>query len=309
LPVNRPTAFDAYLAVDWSANSTPKTGTDSIWIAWGKWDQGDLFVGELANPSTRGEASALVGGLLKELVAGGARVLAGFDFAYGYPRGLSKALSLDDRSPGWLAVWNELGRLIEDRPDNANNRFEVASTLNGLLGPPGPFWACPAPAETPALLARKSEYPHQTPSGLALAEYRAVDRHLRGTGRLVHSPWKLFTAGSVGSQTLLGIHHLVRLVRGASLRERSWVWPFETGFRLPDEAVRPGVVHVEIWPGLFELDLTRHHTKDAAQVLSVVHEFVRRDAVGSLASLFGPAAVPPACLSACQNEEGWIFGA
>lgn len=97
--MDRPTAFDAYLAIDWSANSTPKTGADSIWIAWGKWHQGDLVVGELANPSTRGKATALVVDLLRELVAGGARVLAGFDFAYGYPRGLAKALSLGDASP------------------------------------------------------------------------------------------------------------------------------------------------------------------------------------------------------------------
>ena len=26
--------FDNYIAVDWSANSSPKSGADSIWIAW-----------------------------------------------------------------------------------------------------------------------------------------------------------------------------------------------------------------------------------------------------------------------------------
>jgi hypothetical protein len=126
---------------------------------------------------------------------------------------------------------------------------------------------------------------------------------------MVQSPWKLFTAGSVGSQALLGIPHLSHVVHNASLRERSWVWPFETGFRLPEDASRPGVVHVEIWPGLFEVDVARHQTKDAAQVLSVVAEFADLDARGSLAPLFAPAAVPPAHVSVCQNEEGWIFGA
>src|SRR5205823_2462774 len=109
------------------------------------------------------------------------------------------------RVPHGVRCRNELEKLIEDQADNSNNRFEVASTLNGRLGPPGPFWACPSRAETPALLARKSEYPHQTPTGIELAEYRVVDQHLRDTGRLVQSPWKLFTAGSVGSQALLGI--------------------------------------------------------------------------------------------------------
>ena len=304
-----PSEFDAYVAVDWSANSKPKTGPDSIWLAWGKWYEGDFVIGELLNPSTREEATRLAVDLLRELVAAGARVLAGFDFAYGYPSGLAKALSLGDGSPAWLAVWNELGRLVEDGADNANNRFDVAGTLNGRLGAPGPFWACPPSAERPALLARKQAYPHQTPTGIALDEYRVVDQHLRDTGRLVQSPWKLFTAGSVGSQALLGIPHLTRLVRDAALRERSWVWPFETGFRLPSEASGPGVVHVEIWPGLFDVDMTRHRTKDAAQVLSVVETFANRDSRASLVPLFTPAAVPPAHVSVCQDEEGWIFGA
>ena len=235
-------------------------------------------------------------------------MLAGFDFAYGYPSGFANALSLGRAGAGWLAVWNELERLITDRSDNSNDRFQMASALNGRLGHPGPFWGCPSGAATSALLATKSVYPHQTSNGVALAEYRVVDRYLRDTGRLVHSPWKLFTAGSVGSQALLGIPHLARLVRDASLRQRSWVWPFETGFRLPEETSRPGVVHVEIWPGLFEVDLTQHPTKDAAQMLSVVKEFADRDVRGSLAPLFTPQALPQAQVSVCQNEEGWIFG-
>ena len=303
------TVFDAYVAVDWSANSTPKTGVDSIWVAWGRWDRGHFELGELANPGTRRAASALVADLLRQLVSGGSRVLAGFDFAYGYPSGLASALSLGGAKPRWLTVWDELERLIDDQNDNTNNRFQVASALNQRLGHPGPFWACPRRAASSSLLERKSGYPHRTSSGIALDEYRVVERHLRSIGRSVHSPWKLFTAGSVGSQALLGIPHLTRLVRDASLRGRSRVWPFETGFRLPDEGARPGVVHVEIWPGLSEVDVTQHPTKDAAQVLSVVKEFADKDARRSLAPLFTPQALPAAQLGVCQNEEGWIFGA
>ena len=92
---------------------------------------------------------------------------------------------------------------------------------------------------------------------------------------MVHSTWKLFTAGSVGSQALLGIPHLARLVNDPSLRDKTSVWPFETGFKLPHRS-QAMIVHAEIWPGMFDVDLTRHETKDAAQVLSVVEEFARR---------------------------------
>lgn len=309
MPATRATEFDAYVAVDWSANSKPKTGADSIWIAWGKWHRGRLSVGKLENPSTRSRAMVLVTDLLKTLVSEGARVLAGFDFAYGYPGGLAKALSLGGSTPGWLAVWNELDRLIQDQSNNQNNRFEAASALNGRLGCPGPFWGCPSKAATATLSPRKGTYPHRTPSGVLLDEYRLVDQHLRATGRMVQSPWKLFYVGSVGSQALLGIPCLAHLVHDPSLRERSRVWPFETGFRLPKDGSRPGVVHVEIWPGLFKVDLAPHQTKDAAQVLSVVAEFADLDARGSLAPLFTPQTVPAGQFSVCQNEQGWIFGA
>src|SRR5262249_10160990 len=145
-------------------------------------------------------------------------------------------------------------------------------------------------------------------AGLRLSEHRAVEQQLRASGRLVHSTWKLFTTGSVGSQALLGIPHLAGLVNDSSLRDRTMVWPFETGFRLPDRS-RTRIVHVEIWPGLFNVDLTRHRTKDAAQVISVVEELARRDTDGTLASLFAPSILSPGDSSVCQHEEGWIFGA
>jgi len=50
--------FDGYLMVDWSAAGTPRTGKDSIWIAF-------LADGELRleNPSMRVTAEALIGRL------------------------------------------------------------------------------------------------------------------------------------------------------------------------------------------------------------------------------------------------------
>ena len=44
-------------------------------------------------------------------------------------------------------MWDLLAQLVDDRDDNANNRFEVAAELNRRVGPgPGPFWGCPPAA-------------------------------------------------------------------------------------------------------------------------------------------------------------------
>lgn len=69
--------FDSYLIVDWSANSTPKTGSDSIWIACGS-DESSI---ELFNPNTRASAMLIIKQLLSEV---NGKVLVGFDFPFGY---------------------------------------------------------------------------------------------------------------------------------------------------------------------------------------------------------------------------------
>ena len=45
--------FDKFIFVDWSANSTRKTGQDSIWIA----EAVGPYAISLNNPSTRNEAT------------------------------------------------------------------------------------------------------------------------------------------------------------------------------------------------------------------------------------------------------------
>ena len=96
--------FDAYIAVDWSANSKPKTGPDSIWIALGRWRRQALELQGPANPATRADAMRLVTNLVKTLVASNVRVLIGFDFPYCYPAGFAAALSPGTRDAGWIAV-------------------------------------------------------------------------------------------------------------------------------------------------------------------------------------------------------------
>jgi hypothetical protein len=72
-------AFDHYIMVDWSANSTPKTGKDSIWMCVGN------HVGPSAaeNKSTREQAVEWIFEVTRGCVESGGRVLVGFDFPFG----------------------------------------------------------------------------------------------------------------------------------------------------------------------------------------------------------------------------------
>jgi hypothetical protein len=263
--------FDAYIAVDWSASSTPKRGKDSIWVC----EHGAAP----ENPSTRHDATERVRELLQELVTARRRVLVGFDFPYGYPRGFADLVAPGGR-PAWRRVWAALvGRIRDDRL-NVNNRFEVAAELN--IGG-GPFWGCPAGhARQDLTVKRAISFPH-----LCLEEFRATERAVRG----VQSAWKLSGAGSVGSQALLGIPRVASLRDDRSLAPVSAVWPFE-----PTSAAQ--VVHVEIWPGLVEP--TDHPVRDAGQVEALVAHWARLDVAGTLAPLFrAPSSAA---------EEGWILG-
>jgi precorrin-8X/cobalt-precorrin-8 methylmutase len=263
--------FDTYIAVDWSAASKPKRGADSVWLC----KQGS----PPENPNTRHDATERVRELLQEVVATGKRVLVGFDFPYGYPRGFAGLVAPGGR-PAWRRVWDALvGRIRDDRL-NVNNRFEVAAELN--VGG-GPFWGCPAGQARQELTVKRAiSFPH-----LGLNELRATERGVRG----VQSAWKLSGAGSVGSQALLGIPRVASLRDDPALAAVSAVWPFE-----PTSAAQ--VVHVEIWPGLVEP--TDHRVRDAGQVEALVAHWARLDAAGRLAPLFqAPSSVA---------EEGWILG-
>jgi precorrin-8X/cobalt-precorrin-8 methylmutase len=76
--------FDRYITVDWRASNRPRTGKDSIWICTLGLDEPPSTM----NPRTRGAAEAALHRLLATAVDHRERVLIGFDFPYGYPRGL-----------------------------------------------------------------------------------------------------------------------------------------------------------------------------------------------------------------------------
>ncbi len=283
--------FDRFVVVDWSANSTPKRGRDSIWIAVA--EGGEVSV---SNPTTRAAAQRF----LVELLASdpSTRTMIGVDFSLGYPAGTAAALGLPGRP--WDAIGDLLSTSIVDDDRNANNRFEVAAALNAqITGTGAPFWGCPRSRDGRTLTVTK-------PASFApLGEWRAVERALREQGCRPFSSWQLLGAGAVGSQSLLGIPMVHRL--SAQLGDRVSVWPFTTGLRAP--AVDPGaVVIAEVWPSLVPIEGAEAAVRDEAQVIAVASWLADLDATDRLAGLFAPDVADVADVARIEREEGWVLG-
>jgi precorrin-8X/cobalt-precorrin-8 methylmutase len=300
-----PCVFDAYVMVDWSAAAVPASGADSIWIAASERSHGVLPSPRLVNTPTRRQAMAFLADLLADLVARDRTVLAGFDFAFGYPAGFARMLR--GQEADWRAVWSELAARIRDGDDNANNRFAVAAAVNERIsGKAFPFWGCPPRAAGPRLTTRKPAG-FANGSGGGLAELRLCDRAAGGA----HPVWKLAYPGCVGSQTLMGIAHLHALRRHPWLNDKVRVWPFETGLRPLDRPTSEEwrVLLAEIYPSIFDHAAVVHAIKDARQVQAVVEQLGRLDDDGRLAPLFaGPASLTAEQRRLIETEEAWILG-
>jgi hypothetical protein len=291
------TLFDAYLMVDWSAGSKPKTGPDSVWYCLLEPAEGRLFT---TNPSTRQEACEEIRGHLVDLVSRGRRVLIGFDFPYGFPRGTGARLGFSG-GPAWRVMWDELSLLVEDGADNQSNRFGVAADMNGgMTTGPAPFWGCPPSQSGPFLHPKKPQpWPKDIP------EFRWADRAVSGP----KSIWQLYGAGSVGSQALLGIPRLAALLDDPALHSVSHVWPFESAGVAPvvPASGTPFLLHAEIYPSLVPPS-PFEETKDAAQVRALAEYFARLDDEGDLGAAFDLSALSPESIQAAVSEEGWILG-
>lgn len=288
--------FDAYVIVDWSAANTRKTGADSIWIA--VLDRGAAVA--LENHATRALAVGALKTWLADLLARGRRVLAGFDFAFGYPAGTAARLGLAGQP--WRATWDFLVAGLIDHESNRSNRFAVAAEMNRRLsGRAFPFWGCPAAAEGPLLSARKS--PDPAPDHV---ERRLCERRVGGAQPV----WKLAGIGSVGSQALTGIPRVAALRDDPDLAPVTRVWPFETGLAAPPAEAR--LVLAEVYPSLVEpaTDLDPALPKDARQVTALARWFSKLDEQGALGAEFTAASGrAPGARAAIEREEGWILGA
>ncbi len=238
-------SFDTFLMVDWSGGndrgSTPKK--DAIWVCAARGGIADDPV-YLRN---RAVAEAWITAFIADERAAGRSVLAGFDFAFGYPAGFGHALTGSDDP---FAVWDWFAARVKDAPDN-NNRFDLAGQINALFPGIGPFWGN----------GRKRDIPHLPRKGLdranhGMREKRSAEKQAKGAFPV----WHLSGAGAVGSQVIMGLPVLSRL--RARFGDELRVWPFEP--------LDQPIAIVEIWPSLIAKAVTATmpdgQIKDAHQV-------------------------------------------
>lgn len=281
--------FDGYVMVDWSAASKPARGKDSIWLGI------SLPGAEISveNVPTRFEARARLQHICAQAIAAGHRLLIGFDFPFGYPKGV--AMHVTGKASA-LSLWRWLAGRLQDGPDNANNRFEIASEINDLYPGIGPFWGRPANWDFPAIPTRARER-----MGVRHPPERRLVEQRQKSAQPV---WKLYTTGSVGSQVLTGIPSVLSLRNDPELAAHSTIWPFETGLAAPTSQI----TFAEIYPSLIPPDPSEE-IKDAGQVRAVAAWLGGLDRDGALAPLFaGPTDASADDRQVIATEEAWILG-
>jgi hypothetical protein len=283
--------------VDWSAAAKPATGHDSIWVGVLKRNVRFQMAFEAHNPSTRAEAETLLNNVLDDLKRKRERALVGFDFPLSFPRGTAGALKLEGEP--WRALMDFITREVKDKPNNANNRFQVGAKMNRLMtGGAFPFWGAPE-RDAQATLSTKRPREH---TGDDLPEFRLAEQAIKGPTPI----WKLYYQGSVGGQAITGLPVVKRLRDARAVK----LWPFETGWRplsIGDIAEAEAVL-AEIYPSMFAAKPSAREVKDEAQVRGACERFNALDEKGQLAPLFGPAKDDPR-RNIVEREEGWILGA
>ena len=292
--------FHTHIVVDWSARSRPspaRPSKDAIWWAAARAD-GDV-VEEPTYARTRHDACHRLVRLVAGELDAGRRVLVGIDFPFGYPAGVAKHLTGEASA---LALWDWLAVRIEDAPDNANNRYDVASAINEAYPGLGPCWGRPPTWNYPTIPVRQST---RTQGEAHPAERRIADRHASGAKTV----WQLAYTGSVGSQMLLGLPALRRLIADPRVDGRAAVWPVQTGLRPPEA---PATI-AEVYPSLLRDEVRvrrcRGEIPDSAQVRVNAEAFARLDALGGLAPLFaGAPFLSAAERRLVESEEAWILG-
>ena len=295
--------FHTHVVVDWSARSDPSPGRrskDAIWWAVARIDGCRVAVDEPDYVRTRHEALERLARLIAGELDAGRRVLAGFDFPFGYPEGVAAHLT---GKASALALWDWLAARIEDCEDNANNRYAVAAAINEKYrGVVGPCWGRPATWDYPTIPVKKSQRTCREPHP---PERRVADRHARGAKTV----WQLYYNGSVGSQILVGLPALKRLIEHSLVGGRAAIWPFETGLRVPGAAAAIAEVYPSLLRGEVGAQRRDDEILDRAQVRVNAEAFARLDAAGGLAPLFAGAPVLTADeRRLVETEEAWILG-
>lgn len=286
--------FSAYVIASWSASTKPSPGAGGVWIGVMKRDVRFRLAFESFNLPTRAEGEKKLAALLDDFKKRGEKALVGFAFPLGFPRGFAEGLKLPGDEP-WLAVWNQIDKMVKDKPDNTSNRSGVASEINRrLTGGPFPFWGCP-PRDALTTLQPKRGRDHG-PGDLP---------ELRHTDATTDAPpiWKLFYAGSVGGQAILGIPVAKRLRQARAAK----AWPFETGWREPDlDGVDVVIAEVQ----LLDAQPLPGEAKELAPIRATAENLAKLDEAGKLGVLFAaPKDTAPELVAVVEREEGWMLGA
>ncbi len=266
--------FDSFVVVDWSSgNDTgPRPRKDAIWA-------GAVLDGVEQEPlyfRNRPLAVDWLRKLFASEILAGRRLLAAFDFPFGYPTGFARGLTGTDDP---FEVWAYLHEHLIDMP-NSNNRFALAGEINALFPGVGPFW----------FNALKHDIPHLPRKGLDRRDHGQSERRVaeqRAQGAF--TCWQMGGAGAVGGQVMTGIAALQSL--RLEFPQDVAVWPFQQ-----NEAP---VLLVEIWPTLIDgiVRDQKDEIRDRAQVRLLTR---------ALAGL--PEDRLAAMLAVDAPEEGWIFG-
>lgn len=172
---------------------------------------------------------------------------------------------------------------------------------------------CPVKTTFSSLQSCSPGFLFAASNGVSLERLRLVEQRLSGT----HETWKLYGAGSVGSQALVGIPHVHAVRHHAQLYRCSQVWPFETGFTAtPAPQQGPFVLRAEIWPGVVSGQTKQLLTadpsliRDQAQVRAMCQWAEALDDAGKLGQLFSqPVGLTAQQIQRCIQQEGWVFGA
>lgn len=266
--------FDSFAVVDWSSgNDTgPRPRKDAIWA-------GAVLGSDEIEPHylrNRDLACDWIADLISRETAAGRRLMIGFDFPFGYPRGFAQAIT---GQPDTFALWDHISARLDDTP-RANNRFAVAGALNAAFPGIGPFWFNATKHEIPNLPRRKHDR-----TFFDLPERREAERRAKGS----FTCWQMGGAGAVGGQVMTGIAALRSLRQRFS--DQISIWPFEP-------LDRP-VAFVEIWPSLIRGPVAeaRDPIKDRAQVRLLARALATLD----------PKDLER-MLQVDAPEEGWILG-
>ena len=294
--------FHTHIVVDGSARSSRsprKPSKDAIWWCVAQIDGPCVKVREPEYKRTRHEAIRCLVRLMEVELNAGRRVLAGLDFPFGYPASVAQRLT---GTASALSLWDWLAKRIEDKPDYRNNRYDVAARINDAYPGIGPCWGRPRHWDYPSIPVQKSEVAGQE---CHPRERRVADQGAKGA----ETVWQLAYAGAVGSQVLLGLPALKRLIQDRDIAGRAKIWPFETGLRVPESQA----VIVEVYPSLLKKQIDARKAigeiPDRAQVRVLAEAFARLDAGGCLAPLFiGSSCLTPKQRRHVEKEEGWILG-